>query len=343
MGGNAFNVSTVDQSLIPSIFKQFKTFLASDLELDDLLVLDDSVVGLGSTRLALNNIETKKKQSGDIDLLIKIKESALNKHNGMQGILKAISSRFDKHGIAHRVFFGNIFSSAFKNIQVDLILAPPSKNDDAYEYLRDLLYYSDETDPTRAIKGLHRTELVRYLLKNVGLQMSTKGLATYKWVGLSENDAIDFLNKNKRKAKRRKKLYESVLNAIITKGFQSFKDELVNPKTGFVRNTNSIGDFYDQETLGMLTRSPMFEKVDLTDNWRAAIASFLGYEEVIDITNKFKTFESTLDFIKELEILEILDRKAVNSIMENYVVRLKERDHFNTSAKEKILSRGFQI
>ena len=343
MGGNAFDVDYVDQCLIPSIYKQFKAFLKTNLKLDDLLVIDDSIAGLGSTRRALNNINSEKMQSGDIDLLIKIKESALEEHTNLQSTIKAISARFDQHKIHHQIFFGNILSSAFKNIQIDLVLAPPTKNDNAYEYLRDLVYYSDEDDPTRSIKGLHRTELIRFLLKGIGLHMSTKSLIAYKWANVDKDDAISYLEHAKNKAKKNKKHYEFLLNVINIKGYSALKQDIINVKTGCLKNSLSISSSYDFDLLNLLTKTPILERIDFAENWEKTINNFMCLKGNINISNEFQTFEKTLDFIKELEILEILCSDTIHNVFKNYIKRLNEGNNFNSVIKEKILNKGFQI
>ena len=121
---------------------------------------------LGSTRQLHNNQITRDIK--DIDLVCLV--------NDTNEYLEKLKITFKDNN--YRILFGNVFSITdykYNNIeyQIDLMLASTY----SYEYLKDIRFNSNDKEP---LKGLHKTELIRSILKYHGYSLGTIGIKQYK-------------------------------------------------------------------------------------------------------------------------------------------------------------------
>jgi len=71
---------------------------------------------------------------------------------------------------------------------IDIMIAETTQ---IFDYQTNLYFYNNETHPL--LKGMHRTELLKYILFNKGINMHNKGLAKYK-IKSNITDILDIIS-----------------------------------------------------------------------------------------------------------------------------------------------------
>jgi len=301
---------------------------------------------LGSTRQILDNSPNAKPLAGDLDLLV----LSSNANDDIIDITRGLVKFFKAEDYKAKSFFGNIVSISFPseymetNAQIDLMIAIPTASNNAFSYLRDLKFYSGETydeNATLLIKGLHRTDLIRYVVRGAGLSMANQGFKAFKWNGKYESvDALvaDLQKKVNRMRKPEYKIATQSLLETISKYKRMgwVKRLLVDMNTGYIKNRYQIGKHVGHPV--DVIRGLAFEEVDLSgQQWTEILSVVLGISED-GLQSKIKTFDGVLDTISEANI----DDKTLTHIFKGYKHELsykKAKSFWSKELEQKIIEK----
>lgn len=165
----------VRKDMINEIISDFKKNV---LEPSDTFKID-TIDGLGTTRTMLLGESNAKEKSADADILV----AAVGDN---REAVKILSDLCDRLGYDNFTSFGTIVSIAYpyrgKKYQIDVMISPSDMG--TYEYMHKFKYWSDESvEPVNGvlIKGAHRSELVKSLVKAVGLSAAEKNFKYFEW------------------------------------------------------------------------------------------------------------------------------------------------------------------
>ena len=266
------------------------------------IVRTDSVVGLGSTRAILRKLPTAKKISGDLDLL------AIAKTDSRSAVSKLVDWA-KKREYDYQVAFGNIFSVAYpygdNKYQVDLMISQPSDDDAVYNYMRKFKYFSDE-DPNQKgdfiLKGAHRSELAKTVVKAMGLSAAESGFKQFKWndkyndvnviADTLEKKASRFRDKDKKE--QTLELADLLRNKI--KDIRKLKNQLVD-------KDDLLKDRYPSSLFKKLPKSfdlmidMLFSKETTPETWEKVLDRKFKISNSIERMNKF---DDVMKLINEL-------------------------------------------
>jgi len=252
----------------------------------------DSVVGLGSTRAILKKLPTAKKISGDLDLL------AIAKTDSRAAVGKLVDWA-KKRDYDYQVAFGNIFSVAYpygdNKYQVDLMIAQPSEDDAVYSYMRKFKYFSDE-DPKQSgdfiLKGAHRSELAKTVVKAMGLSAAESGFKQFKWND-KYNDVNNIADTLEKKASRFRdndkkeqtlELADLLRNKI--KDINRLKKQLVD-KDDLLRDRYPSSLFKKLPKAFDLMIDMLFSKESTPETWEKVLDRKFKVSNSIERMNKF--------------------------------------------------------
>jgi len=235
MGGNAFTNNKV--LLSAKRLREIKQAILEDLTdtnpVPDVL----GIATLGSTRIVNEQEDVDKEiEVNDIDfaLLFNMNVEETFVYNTEEEIITLFEKCLKDEEILYKKFFKRIFSIPYnlnqeefvrigevyeedKIVQMDIVIA---RNNEHYLYLQNILFYSNETE--EGIKGAHRTELLRSLMKNYGYSLSTDGLKRYKLnKDRTIKDALVFFEDKKKKARTQKQQWIDAINYV--KQFKNIK------------------------------------------------------------------------------------------------------------------------
>lgn len=342
-GGNAFDdVTDVPIEKADKIFKEYLALIKTTGIVDV-----NKVVGIGSSRKLLHKLPGAKPFGGDIDLLGLISKNVAT----IKDATTKLKSFFESEGIQAKSFFGNIVSVSFpskaypeSNVQIDLMLAEPSLNDRAFKYLRDLRFFSDEDyekDAKFVLKGTHRTELIRFLIKAVGLGLGTSGLYTYKWNN-QYNDIKELFADIEAKIKRTRKqdtkdeLTKFASFFVKYKTFNSIEDLLVNKETGFIKNRYLIDDFSDSSVIDMIV-SLLFERVELSidKDWEDIIKQAFDESGSLNLLK----FSDVLNFIVKQKQKNKISDKLLILVFKGYKQHLEKSGIWSVAFEDHLFSK----
>ena len=252
----------------------------------------DSVVGLGSTRAILKKLPTAKKISGDLDLLAIAKTDS-------RGAVGKLVDWAKKRDYDYQVAFGNIFSVAYpygdNKYQVDLMIAQPSEDDAVYSYMRKFKYFSDE-DPKQSgdfiLKGAHRSELAKTVVKAMGLSAAESGFKQFKWNDKYNdvNNIADILEKkasrfrDKDKKEQTLELADLLRNKI--KDINRLKKQLVD-KDDLLRDRYPSSLFKKLPKAFDLMIDMLFSKESTPETWEKVLDRKFKVSNSIERMNRF--------------------------------------------------------
>jgi len=273
----------------------------------------DSVVGLGSTRAILKKLPTAKKISGDLDLLAIAKTDS-------RATVGALADWAKKRNYDYQIAFGNIFSVAYpygdNKYQVDLMIAQPSEDDAVYSYMRKFKYFSDE-DPNQSgdfiIKGAHRSELAKTVVKAMGLSAAESGFKQFKWNNKfsSINPIADKLEssaarfKDKDKKEQTLELVDLLRNRI--KDISKLKKELVDADE-LLKDRYPSALFRKYPKAYDLMVDMLFDKENTPETWEKVLDRKFKVSNAIERMNKF---EDVLKIVQELLKKRLITPRAV--------------------------------
>lgn len=306
--GSLPDVEPVPRELSEPIVSDFATKVLERLK----VVRIETIAGLGSTRAMLKNLPNAKAFGGDIDLI-----AVSNTNN--RDAAKKLGEWAKSKGFDFQIAFGNIFSVAYpykgKKYQIDLMLANPSKDDAVYNYMRKFKYFSDE-DPNQTgafiLKGAHRSELAKTMVKAVGLSAAESGFKQFIWDN-SFSNISELVSKLEGKAKRFrdpvKKQQTMDLSAILTARIRTLgklKDELT--ENGILKDRYPNIMFKDVPKGFEVMLDLLFKKADTELQWEKILDKKFG---ITDIISKMKSFDNVLDIVKLLKQRRIITPRAV--------------------------------
>ena len=273
----------------------------------------DSVVGLGSTRAILKKLPTAKKISGDLDLLAIAKTDS-------RATVGALADWAKKRNYDYQIAFGNIFSVAYpygdNKYQVDLMIAQPSEDDAVYSYMRKFKYFSDE-DPNQSgdfiIKGAHRSELAKTVVKAMGLSAAESGFKQFKWNNkFSSIDPIaDKLEKSAARFRDKDKqeqtlgLVDLLRNRI--KDISKLKKELVDADE-LLKDRYPSALFRKYPKAYDLMVDMLFDKENTPETWEKVLDRKFKVSNAIERMNKF---EDVLKIVQQLLKKRLITPRAV--------------------------------
>lgn len=277
------------------------------------IVRTDSVVGLGSTRAILRKLPTAKKISGDLDLL------AIAKTDSRSAVSKLVDWA-KKKNYDYQVAFGNIFSVAYpygdNKYQVDLMIAQPSEDDVVYSYMRKFKYFSDE-DPNQSgdfiIKGAHRSELAKTIVKAMGLSAAESGFKQFKWnnkyssiepiADKLEKSAARFRDEDKKQ--QTLGLVDLLRNRI--KDISKLKKELADADE-LLKDRYPSALFKKYPKAYDLMIDMLFDKENTPETWEKVLDRKFKVSNAIERMNKF---EDVLKIVQELLKKRLITPRAV--------------------------------
>ena len=350
----SFKISEIINSIKKPIISNFDKVIKIPAEIlqeiynEYLRIIESSnlfdiskIVGIGSTRKILEKLPGAKDIAGDIDLLIVGKDNF-----SVEQLLHSYSDYLTSLNIENKVYFGNIVSAAYyynnEYVQIDLMICASTPNDINYKYLKDLRYFNDENfDKTPELKGLHRTELIRSLIKIVGLGLGFSSIKAYCWNNAAQTttELIELIEKHlkKSRAENKKIALQNLLILIKKIKFKTFKSSLVRDN-GLLKNRFYFSN-YSEKTGMKFILDTLFDDVTLDNiEWTEAIRRIFKLDDSIDIHDTLNTFENVLKFIKTLFNENKISEKDLFFLFNDYKNELisKKQDYWNIATKQMI-------
>lgn len=270
----------------------------------------DTVDGLGTTRPVVQNLPNAKKSSGDLDLLMVANKDS--RQSVKELVEWAKSKNYD-----YQVAFGNIFSVAYpyggNKYQIDLMISQPSEDNQIYDYMRKFKYFADE-DPNQSgdfiLKGAHRSELAKTIVKAMGLSAAENGFKQFKWNG-KYNDISEIVellekkNKRFRDTDKKEQIIQLVdlLNNEI-KDIGTLKKHLVD-NNDLLKNRYPTSVFKNLSKAFNVMVDVLFVKENTPESWETVLDQKFQTPNTIE---NMKTFDSVMGLVQTL-----LDKQIVTS------------------------------
>jgi len=310
--GSMPGVSQVPKNKAEKIVGNFVDLVLKKMKIFKL----DTMAGLGSTRSMLKNLPTAKSLSGDLDLLIV--SSVDNRESAKQLSIWAKSK-----GLDYQVAFGNIFTVAWpyegEKYQIDLMIANPSENDEIYSYMRKFKYFSDELPVQNGdfiIKGAHRSELAKTMVKAIGLSAAENGFKQFIWDNKYRNitEVSDELRKKAERFRDEAKKQQSIdLAELLDKKVRTL-DRLKSDlsENGLLRNRYPNALFKNYPKAFDLLLDMLFTKEQTTGSWEKLLDKKFG---VSDSIKRMDKFEDVLDLCKELLAKRVVTPRAIAGVL----------------------------
>ncbi len=290
-----------------------------------------SLTPLGSTRLMLQG--KGKDESKDLDFAIKLNSNF--KKEELKDLIPELEIKLKEYNVSLRegdsrkIIFSNVITLYLNQdentYQIDLMISDNNKNN--FSYLTELRFYSNETKPF--LKGLHRTELIRSMLKAKGLSIGTSNINKF---GLKANGIF---NTNEQYLSFITKKFNSAHKEEIQEHWKELYDllEKLNIKD-YLTNNNILRTRYGfvHPDIEHTFTEGLFEKIPYKINnripyWKNIVS------EVYSIKKNFKldTFEEVLIFLKENHTIP-----EIGFIIRDYISELKRKttgDFYNEEIK----------
>jgi hypothetical protein len=296
--GSLPGVIPIPANLADSVIKDFIKTIVNPSG----VIKADTMTGLGSTRAILKKLPNAKKVAGDLDLIAIAKTDR-------KAAVTALANQTKKLGLDYQIAFGNVFSVGYpfkgNKYQVDLMVAEESKNDEVYNYMVKFRYWSDEDADQSTpftLKGAHRSELTRTIIKAVGLSAGEGGFNEFIWNDKYRN-INDIESELRKKAGRfrdadKKEETNKVADLITTrlKDLNRLKSLLANTD-GFLTNRYPHSLFKDLPKGYEVLTDMLFNKVEGRDGWEGILDKRLGITRAIDRMHKF---DDVVKLIQEL-------------------------------------------
>lgn len=292
--------------------KVIKDFIKTVVNPSNVIKVD-TITGLGSTRAILKKVPNAKKVAGDLDLLAVATTDRKSAITALVGVAKRL-------GLDYQIAFGNVFSVAYpygdNKYQVDLMVAEASENNDVYNYMVKFRYWSDEDaeqSTSFTLKGAHRSELTRTIIKAVGLSAGEGGFNEFMWNDKYNdvNKIVDTLTTKANRFRDTDKKDETLEVADLVKNKLKDISRLKNilaDKDGFLQNRYPHSLFRNlPKGYGVLV-DMLFNKVSGRGNWESVLDKRLGITKAID---KMRKFADVLNLIDELLRKKVLTPRGV--------------------------------
>jgi len=352
------NLINVTPDTLENVYHYYEKFLYNSN-----IILDNTLKGLGSTRQML--IKKGKPSSKDIDFILMIGYDSnniqtTNPNDFNKSIIKntvnKLYSIIIKKGIqvkvqnGNKAMFGNVMMTYFplkllsnkykdEYCQVDLMLCLPNKI--YYEYLYRLKFYSNEIfdiSKDKNIKGLHRTELIRSLIKQRGLSLGANNILRYKWKddNISLEQFFNIISKkiNRSRKKDIKEMWQNLYDVLIK------EEDILNEICYFENGSIYLKNRYKIYNITNKSLSKFIDEFFIKEEYRInneLVKWNIILEYVYKIKNiekYFINFDNVLILIKDLLILNEL--KDFNLIIEDYKEELKNKTRDNYLYEEVI-------
>lgn len=353
MSNNVFDETVeIEYNKVDSIVDEFKEKIIEPYLSD--YIYSNKIKGLGSTRQCLKiskktcNIlsqpgkihllptELDNGTSGDIDLIVLLKDNLPLKKS-----IQEILSILKENQIKAKTFFGNILSICFYTqyksnpVQIDLMFAD---NKLTYDYLYNLKFYSGESLDGK-YKGLHRTELIRSLVKYKGLSLGMNGFKRFKWN--NEFDSINDIQKELKNKFKRARTNKSKLTWMLIKDWLIIKNfnSLSNLKnylcysTDYLQNRlyiDSIINVKGNKEVIRKLRKILFVKEDLSYiDWKFILKKYLNFNiNNIKLKGRLNKFKDILKLIKDMKYKEYILYDYKNEL------KSKPKNYFDVVERE---------
>jgi len=307
--GSLPDVIPIPSSLADKILKDF----IKKLVIPSGVVRPDSITGLGSTRAILNKLPNAKKVAGDLDLL------GLATMDRKSTVDKLVSIA-KKLNMDYQIAFGSVFSVAYpyegNKYQVDLMIAEESPDNEIYNYMAKFRFWSDE-DPEQnrsfTLKGAHRSELTRSIIKAVGLSAAERGFNEFVW-NEEYNDVnkiVDALNKSASKFKDADKKEQTIeVSGLVVNKLKTLDrlKKLLADNDGFLKNRYPHSLFKNLPKGYTVLVDMVFNKIEGRGNWENIMDKKFGITKSIDRMYKF---DDVMELIKELLKKNVLTPRGV--------------------------------
>lgn len=276
----------------------------------------ETLTGLGSTRALLKKLPTAKSVSGDLDLLVVSKDDN-------RSAAKKLADWAKSAGLDFQIAFGNIFSVAWpyngNKYQIDLMIANASENDEVYNYMRKFKYFSDE-DPNQSgdfiLKGAHRSELAKTVVKAIGLSAAENGFKQFMWNDkfstMSElTTALEKKAARFRDDEKKQQTYDLVMTLTSkVRTLSKLKKDLT--ENGLLKSRYPYALFKNYTKAFDLMLDMLFDKSDISGSWEKIL------DKKFDISNsisKMNKFDDVLNLVKELLAKRIVTPRAIVGVM----------------------------
>jgi hypothetical protein len=294
--GSMEGVIPIPANLADKVIKDFiKTIV-----LPSKVIKVDTITGLGSTRAILKKLPNAKKVAGDLDLLA---VATVDRKSAVS----SLSNQAKTLGMDFQIAFGNVFSVAYpfggNKYQVDLMVAEASPDNEIYNYMVKFRYWSDENpeqDTSFLLKGAHRSELTRSIVKAVGLSAGESGFNEFVW-----NDEYDTRFKDADKKSQTEEVADLIDNTL--KNIDRLKKVLADDN-GFLKNRYPHSLFKNLPKGYDVLTDMVFSKVEGRGSWENVLDNKLGITKSID---KMHKFDDVMKLIKELLKRKVLTPRGV--------------------------------
>jgi len=320
--GSLPGVIPIPANLADPIIKDF----IKNIVIPSKAVDPDTITGLGSTRQILKNLPGAKKIAGDLDL---VAVATVDRKSSISDL----TSKAKSMGLDYQIAFGNVFSVGYpfkgNKYQVDLMVSEASDDNSVYNYMVKFRYWSDESGEQNTpftLKGAHRSELTRTIIKAVGLSATERGFSEFKW-----NDKYDTVDKlsdelNKKADKFRdetkKRETKEVASLIKTRlGDIKRLRNLLADKDGIIVNRYPHSLFKNLPLGYDVLTDILFDKIEGRDNWEKLLDKKFGITNTLE---RMRKFDDVVDLIKEL-----LKKKVLTPTSVVYAFR-EMKKNFNT-------------
>jgi hypothetical protein len=300
----------------------------------------ESIFPLGSSRLMLEGLG--KQESKDLDLAIKIKKEY--QETPLSELIESLEELLNQHNYELRyvnnkkIIFGNVitiyaYDTKGNTFQIDLMLA--ISDNISFNYLTELRFYNNEIDPD--LKGLHRTELIRSMIKAKGLSLGTININQFR-LKTDIKDNQDIFNKLKQKINRsRKKEIKKAWEDL----YDYFEDLKVDLITYLFQQDKISGIYYLKSRYGFADKIIEQNCIDLiADKSPYLINNKIPYWKTI-FENIYDTkdiyLSTTQDVLLFLEYNHTKEEKKY--ILKDYINELKKKtagDFYNDTIKNLI-------
>lgn len=285
MGGRAFqSQSTVNKSEISELVGK-----ASDI--------------LGVENIVLAGSSCYADTVHDIDILV------VSTHD-------EIRNRLETHNIEYKTFFGVVYSFVLeykdKYVQIDVVVC---SSVDHLEYARQLVFGGVPDSPFSA---LHRTELLKSLVKFRGLSLSPFGLKQFvPKQGIKKEEIIESLEKRLKRARTLFSKNEIVQAMDLIQSYNTI-EELINFLTKDKRGKRVLvsRSFVRGKVINKYIVESLFLE-EFVDNWKEVIQAELKLQDI----GVLDTFSGVIRTINSLN----LPNTAIEEIFRDFICRLKSK------------------
>jgi len=306
--GSIPDVIPIPASIADTVIKEFiKTIVIPSKSINV-----DTITGLGSTRSILKKLPGAKSVAGDLDLLA---VATTDRKSAVDSLVTKAKSM----GLDYQIAFGNVFSVGYpyegNKYQIDLMVAEASDDNAVYNYMRKFKFWSDEDseqDTSFILKGAHRSELAKTIVKAVGLSAAEGGFNEFVWNNKYNdvNSISDELNKKAVKFRDIDKQKQTIelASLILNKVKDINRLKKILSDDGYIKNRYPHSLFKSLPKGFDIMVDMLFDKVQSRDDWETTLDKKFNLTNTIERMNKF---DDVVKLIKELIGKKILTPRSV--------------------------------